>query len=53
MNVLIMTQSVLLLTTESVITQMVLTIVSAYQVMSKVVPMAYVKVTIYIVAMLI
>ena len=45
MNVLRMTQSVPLLTTESVITQMVPTVVSAYQVSLRVIPMAYVEVT--------
>ena len=46
MNVMMLTQSVLLLTTESVVTQMVLTVVTAYQVMSRVFPMAHVEVII-------
>ena len=49
MNVMMLTQSALLLTTESVVTQMVLTVVTAYQVMLRVFPMAYVEVIIYLV----
>ena len=46
MNVMMLTQSALLLTTDSVVTQMVLTVVTAYQVMSRVFPMAHVEVII-------
>ena len=46
MNVMMLTQSALLPTTESVVTQMVLTVVTAYQVMLRVFPMEYVEVII-------